>query len=167
VEGWYPLAFGAITCFGLAHFAVSDEVFRSIMDRVMPTAISVAAILAGFQGAGQAVLLGILESGTISYLKRTGHYKRLVLFLWRAILLLFVSVILALVVLVRYASGKTPWLNTTWTLAILAGCFVWAVMASYRINWLMFRVLLLENGSEGRPPVCVVKSEDTTKPPSG
>jgi hypothetical protein len=89
VEGWYPLAFGAITCFGLAHFAVSDEVFRSIMDRVMPTAISVAAILAGFQGAGQAVLLGILESGTISYLKRTGHYKRLVLFLWRAILLLF------------------------------------------------------------------------------
>jgi hypothetical protein len=162
-EAFHPWLMGGVVFFFVYRANISDAQFKEVVERVLPPTISVSSVLAGFQGAGQAVLLSSLHSGTIEFLKRTGHYKRLVSYLWRAIFTLMFTVAASLVVVFLVASGKPAWLHNAPTLAVLSGLFASAAAASYRINRLMFRILLLENAGAGRPPACLIDERDEVK----
>lgn len=117
--------------------------YGRLVGGVLPTSVSVAAVLAGFQTAGQAILLGMIGSGSklIVRLREDRHLSRIVGFIWRALAGMIVFIVLAIAAQALYSVGS--WLSAkheTWTL-VLSMAFVYGVVASIRIMHLMMRLL--------------------------
>jgi hypothetical protein len=143
IETWYPFVGACIAVLFPAIWQPTPDEFDGLVKDVLPVAVSVASVLAGFQAAGQAILLALIgsQSAVIRTLRETGHYKTLTDYLWGALLGLVVFIGLAVLVLSMRAF-KSPCLNwsTTWTI-VLTWVFVCALLASLRIMSLMMKLL--------------------------
>lgn len=169
-ESMYPLLLG-LGLFLLCWFTEFGESgYTDLLSKAAPTAISVAAILAGFQGTIHAILLAMQRSRAVRRLKMTGHYNRLIHFIAQGVtsLLLFVGVAIAVVTI--EATESHPWalvparmsnaantllgclsLSASWevfNVALLVGLFTYSMLSSFRVIRLILLMLKLEADTE-------------------
>lgn len=131
-------------CAGLAGLLArlpADSVDRLVRD-VVPVAISVAAVLAGFQTTAQSLMLVLIDTPAMKALRATGHYEKLVGFFWASMRTLARFIAFALVVMVCDACRyRLPWHERT-VPALLAFSFVRAALTTIRMGRLTIKLLL-------------------------
>jgi hypothetical protein len=140
-ERWYPLGWalvaGALSCC----WPLDRNQVDRLISIVLPVAISVAAILAGFQTTAQSVMLALMDSPSARFLRRTGHYDTLVGFHWVAIASLLVFIAVALAILAAKAIGDGVNQHGRLIPGVLVCLFILATAASFRVMRLMFKLL--------------------------
>ena len=140
-ERFYP-AVGGVACFVLySSIGTHTPAYDDIVQNVLPSAVSVAAVLAGFQATAQSIMLAVVGSDTIQRLKQSQHYLVLISYLWETVISLLLFVSLGLFVQWRQAAGAPTLIPERWWLAILAGVLVWSGFSSLRIMFLMVKIL--------------------------
>ncbi len=154
-EAWGPLLVGVVCGLIVATWRISVSNYSSIMRDVMPTAISVAAILAGFQGTTHSILLSMREGRVLRHLKQRGLVPRLVSFIKTGVVSLLGFVAVSLIALVNVAtSPNIQPASATSTMvsfgarmlvAALAGIFIYSMLASIRIVQLVVKMLTIED----------------------
>lgn len=157
-ERWFPYGLaalaGALTCC----WNLDPTQMDRLVGTVVPVAISVAAILAGFQTTAQSVMLALLDSSSAKFLRRTGHYDTLIGFHWAAITSLLAFIGVALGILAAKAIADAINQHGRLVPSVLSLLFVLAVAASFRVMHLMFKLLRTKmpldesgHGSGGQP----------------
>lgn len=145
LRGWlerlYPLAGGVACALVMAKAGVSKPQFDSLVKDVVPVAVSVAAIFAGFQGAVHAILLSMLRSRVVRAMRKEDMYGRLIGFIRSGFGTLTLFVAASIFVLVSISLNKFPDYAAKWTAAGLLGLFVWALLASVRVTLVEVRML--------------------------
>jgi hypothetical protein len=156
-ESWYPTGCGGLTFIVVLLYPISAVSYKAFIKDVVPTAVSVAAILAGFQGTIHTILLSIRKSRAVRELQQSGHFTKLVSFVGSGVLSLLIFVAVAMGVLAfRAATLDTGvggsklgqdvipsiWSATRLFSAMLTALFVHAIASSIRIIRLV--VLLLK-----------------------
>ena len=86
-EKLYPTALGTVAGLMAGTSTFTEAQVDALVTDVLPVAISVTAILAGFQATAKAMMLAIIRSEAVEFLKRTGHYGSVVGYLWGGVLL--------------------------------------------------------------------------------
>ena len=156
-EEWSPLIWAVVAGLAGALAGLSATSVNEIVGVVVPVAISVAAVMAGFQTTGQSLMLVLIDSPVIRSLRASGHYERLVSYFWASIRTLAVFIGLALAVLVLKSCRLRVPFHERAVPALLAFSFAWAAAASLRMNRLMIKLLLYKGSSavpstEVKPP---------------
>lgn len=137
-----PLAWGIATAAfgfsaGLSHYKVN-----AIVAGVLPVAITVAAVLAGFQSTAHSLMFVLIETPVVRSLRVSGHYDRLVAYFKESSRSLSWFIALAVVAMILQACRITlPWHDRV-VPAALSFLFVWAFAANCRVNRLMVKLLL-------------------------
>jgi hypothetical protein len=124
-----------------------------IAAQVLPSAISVAGILAAFQMTGMTLLLVLVDTPTVKVLRQSGYFDLLMGYFWTAARTLWLFVGLAIAMLAVTACKGSLSAHERLVPALLAASFTLAVAASLRMNRLMVK-LLLNKGDPSRqtPP---------------
>lgn len=145
-ERAYPIAFGLAAAFAFWKWNPSELDTWRAMERMLNGGISAAAVLAGFQVTALTLLLSVADKPIVMRLRELGFFDRLIGFHWRAIVALFMWLVLSLILLA--AQGFIPFLElNTWgdfvrrSAIALVGVGVWALCASYRVIRLMVMLL--------------------------
>jgi hypothetical protein len=147
-EAWRPLTLGflaavVVACAGLRHTSVT-----AIVVDVLPVALTMTVILAGFAVA-QSLLLLSVERPVIARLRASGHYDALVGYFCEATRSAVCFVTVAISILFLHACGMRVPAHDRLVPSALAGCFVWACLSARRITRLMLKLALC---SDGTPP---------------
>jgi hypothetical protein len=132
---------GVISAAALVYAGIDRTAFDKLIKDVMPTAISIAAIFAAFQGAVHAILLSMLGSRLIRAMKKNHKWDRLIWFIREGFLTLILFVVSAMVILVLISLNRFNDGASKWTAAVLLGLFVWSLAASIRITLLEVKML--------------------------
>lgn len=140
-EKLYPLLAGIACGWLIYRTAIDKRVFGALLKDVIPAALSIAAIFAGFQGAVHAILLTMLRSRIVRAMRRTDAYDRLISFVRAGFTTLITFVIAALTVLVLNSFDALSDRAVKWSAAILIALFVWSLLASVRITLLEVKML--------------------------
>ena len=140
-EAWHPVVFGLGFLWWAWGMPVSATQQAALYNHVLPIALTLASILAGFQATGHSVLLAIVGSSAWEHLQRLGLADQVVRFHWEAIRALMLFIALALVVLVAHALGHAHGAGWDQAPAVLGGVLVWAGAGSYRVVRLMVKLL--------------------------
>jgi hypothetical protein len=157
-EQIYPLVCGGacgIACgWAASKWSITDTNYAALVKDVLPVIVSVASVLAGFQAAGQAIMVSVIASRSraIAFMRGADTYKLLTKYIWEGLALLMLAIALATAVLV--VRSVAPDFKREWTqpvvVGLLAAAFVASFLASYRIMRLMVR-LLEDPGAENVP----------------
>lgn len=141
IERWHPFALGVVAGVLGWKAGLTDANVRGLLDKVLSDAVSVAAVLAGFQATAQSVMMSLIESPAWAFLKKVKHDRVLVSYHWTAIwtLLAFVGVSLGFLALDAVGYDVTKW--TRLVPATLALLIVWGAAANIRIIRLMADLL--------------------------
>ena len=131
---------GFVCAIVVSRIGITKLQFSSLIKDVLPVAISVAAIFAGFQGAIHAILLSMLRSRVVRAM-REDVYKRLIGFIRAGFGTLTLFVAVALGVLVLISLDLFPDKAAKWTSASLIGLFIWALLASVRVTLVEVKML--------------------------
>lgn len=141
IERWHPFVVGLGAAVLGWEAGLTDADIRGLLDKVLSDAVSVAAVLAGFQATAQSVMMSLIESPAWAFLKKVKHDQALVRYHWTAIwtLLAFVGVSLAFLALDAVGFQVTSW--TRAVPASLSLLIVWGAAANIRIIRLMTHLL--------------------------
>ena len=139
-EWSYPFIGAALSVWWVCKHRIGYPQFDKLLKNSVPLAVSVAAVLAGFQGTVHAMLLAMLDKEPVTFLRQIGLYGRLVRFVRWGITSLLTFVAVALAVLGADDLGRINGYYIT-ILAILLGLFVYALLASFRIVLIIVRML--------------------------
>lgn len=147
-EKLYPLLGGLLCALLIWKGNVTKVTFEKLIKDAVPSAIAVAAIFAGFQGAIHAVLLSMLNSRIVRIMRRgQGEpYARLIGFMRSGFGTLILFVAMALGVVVVYDLDLLPDKAIRLVSAACTGLFAWSLLASVRIS--MIEVQLLKMPDE-------------------
>ena len=141
-EAWRPRALGLLAAAGAASAGLQHASVDAIATGVLPVALTVTAILAGFVTTALSMLLVLLDKPVVTRLRASGHYESLVGYFREVIHAMGCFVGVATGVLVLHACKKLlPW-HDYLVPASLAGCFVWVCASGLRMNRLMLKLLL-------------------------
>ena len=132
---------GFVCAIVVSRIGITKLQFSSLIKDVLPVAISVAAIFAGFQGAIHAILLSMLRSRVVRAMRKEDVYKRLIGFIRAGFGTLTLFVAVALGVLVLISLDLFPDKAAKWTSASLIGLFIWALLASVRVTLVEVKML--------------------------
>lgn len=114
---------------------------------VLPTAVTVAAILAGLMSTAQSILLALIDKPVIAYLKAEKHYDTLIDYQRASFRTQLWFIAASLLVMVLRADGFHPPLYTRLVPAALAFLWVWAWSSTSRQMELMFKLLRKKDAS--------------------
>lgn len=149
-EQWYPWFFG-LTCAAVV-FVINppDKVVYDALQSASGSAVSAAAILAGFQGTGLGLLLALLGTETVKTLNKAQLFNQLVDYQWHAILLLLlmVGVLVGLLAVQGVVPEFGGW--SRWIASGLAFFATSAILAGFRVTRLMVMILKGEAKSRKR-----------------
>lgn len=150
VEKWWPLGAGiAAGALSLCCRFTADN-YDALLSRVAPTAISVAAIFAGFQGTTHTILLSMRDSRVMRVLRSEGAFDTLVGYVGRGVMSLVLFVAVSMIALTVQATqpqpeGASGGASASWAgklvIGLVVGLFVYALGASWRIVNLVMRML--------------------------
>ncbi len=165
-EHWYPFCTGVAAMLLLWRCPTGDGAYDTLMEDVIPTSVSVAAILAGFQGTIHTIMLSLRDGRVIRSLKEHGHYDRLISYVNAGVVSLLSFVVVSLIALSFKAVSLRPldlvpeWLSgpvaqllskigfvpsgSAAMTAFLAGLLIYSLLASHRIVRIIVRILRLD-----------------------
>jgi hypothetical protein len=149
-EQWHPLGLAIIVGMVTALVGLSRKSVDATVTLVLPTAVTVAAMLAGFLTTAQTLLLVLISTPAVQSLRRSGHFDRLVRFFWEVGRAFICFIGAALVSMAVTVCGGTFPAHDRLLPAVLAGTFVWAALTSVRMSRLITKLLL--NKDSARPP---------------
>lgn len=140
-EMWYPLLGGVAVAATVYAASVNKESFDKLLKDVVPAALSIAAIFAGFQGAIHAILLTLLRTRIVRAMRKTDSYKLLISYVGAgfATLMLFVSCSLSVLAITAFDLYPEKLVRSG--AAVLIGLFAWSLLASVRITVLEVKLL--------------------------
>lgn len=141
IEAFAPVVFGLAVFVGIWRAGLTEEQVGKLISDVLPTAVTVATVLAGFQATAQSVLIALIDSAAWKYLQRLKHDHRLVNYHWETIVSLLVFVGISLGVLVAKALGLPVGQSTVWVPGLLGATLVHSGTCSIRIAHLMVVLL--------------------------
>jgi hypothetical protein len=139
-SAWALVAGGVAGGLGLSLTAV-----QGLVVSLVPSALTVAALLAGFQTTALSLMLVLMKTPALVALRDTVHYGRLVQYFWAASRTLCAFIAVALLVLALTSIHVQIPGHTRIVPAVLAFTFVRSALSSLRVNRLMTK-LLLQNG---------------------
>jgi hypothetical protein len=144
-EAWRPLSLGflaaiVVACAGLQHTSVT-----AIVVDVLPVALTMTVILAGFVAVAHSLLLVSVERRVIARLRASGHYDALVGYFCEAGRSAVCFAAVAISILVLHACGLRLPVHDRLVPAALAGCSAWACLSALRIHRIMFKLALCRN----------------------
>jgi hypothetical protein len=140
VEGWLPLLLAVAAGAAMRWVEVSEVQAAKLNADVLPLAVSVAAILAGFQGAMHAIFLAVIRTRTVRYLREKNAYGSLMQFIWTGVVSLVAFVAVAMTVISLNAVDLLPQFPRV-IYGVLVGLFTFALLSSSRIMLLLLRLL--------------------------
>lgn len=156
-EMYHPLCGGVLAAGLIWVTGIGETGYVKLLGTVLPAAITVAAILAGFQGTTHAILLTLLRSKIVQQLKRAGLYDDLIGYVYRAVIALLGFVVVAVAIMAVDIVKADPWgwivgggaltlgkVKITWptvNAGILGGGFVYATLVSARVMRLVVKLL--------------------------
>ncbi|MFG0249062.1 MAG: hypothetical protein ACF8OB_09275 [Phycisphaeraceae bacterium JB051] len=168
-ESWHPFFIGFVCMVVIWSFDTSHAKFSVLLKETGPLAVSVAAILAGFQGTVHAILLSMLRTRIVKGLQKNEQYDYLVKYISEAIFSLIVFVVFALAALAIDATNTSislacpQWICVIFTFIVkviflpaslsafatgfLVGLFIYAILASIRIMRLNIQILTASNNT--------------------
>lgn len=147
LEGTHPLLLGTAAAIAVWWSVLTEDQVSKLLEDVLPTAVTVATVLAGFQATAQSVLIALIDSPAWRYLQRLKHDHRLVNYHWETIVSLLVFVGISLGILIAKAVGVPVEKSVNVVPAVLAASLVHAALCSVRIARLM--VVLLRQKDQG------------------
>jgi hypothetical protein len=159
-EEWHPYAIAGVLFIVCLFITLDANTFQSVMKDLTPVAVSVAAIMAGFQGAMHAILLSASGSRKMKRLRTTDTFKLLMRYIRSGIVSLVIFVAVAMLIMTVYAVGKWPGLYRI-PFALLLGTFAFSLASSLRIMLLLLSLIddddSAEAGAAGveKPPAVV------------
>ena len=140
IEALHPLILGIVAGSSFRWVELTELQALKINDDVLPLAVSVAAILAGFQGAMHAIFLAVIRSRTVRHLRDKNAYASLMRYIWSGVVSLVLFVAVAMIVISLNALDLLPdWPRTIY--GVLVGLFTFSLLASSRIMLLLLRLL--------------------------
>jgi hypothetical protein len=140
IEALHPIVFGIGAGVSFHWVSLTDVQVSNINEDVLPLAVSVAAILAGFQGAMHAIFLAVIGSRTVLFLRKKNAYKSLMRYIRSGVISLVVFVAMAMMVIVLSALSLLPdWPRTVY--GFLVGLFTYSLLATTRIMLILLRLL--------------------------
>lgn len=142
IEMWYPWALGVAAGLGVYYFDPSADCVYGALNKSLASALDAAAVLAGFQSTALSLLLTLVSSPPIKYLRRVGLFEQLVWYHAHAIgaLLLCIAFFVALLASMGVNDTFGDWSRPVG--AIVSLLVVAAMLAACRVTWLMVRVLI-------------------------
>lgn len=121
----------------------ADQHSQYITD-VLPTAVTIAAVFAGFQMTAPAILVSVNGSSSIQQLKKRGSYDLMVKYIAEAVSWTIVFIIFASFLIGHNAFRTDPILESTFVVSFTTALFVLMIGASIRIVWFMTRLLKVQ-----------------------
>lgn len=149
IESLAPVVFAVAAFVGVWRAGLTEEQVGKLVSDVLPTAVTVATVLAGFQATAQSVLIALIDSPAWKYLQRLKHDHRLVNYHWETIASLLIFIGLSLGVLIAKALGLAVENSTLWVPGLLGATLVHSGACSIRIAHLM--VVLLKQKDTQSP----------------
>jgi hypothetical protein len=146
-EAWRPRAIGLLAATGAAWAGLQHTSVTAIVTSVLPVALTVTAILAGFVTTAQSMLLVLMDLPVIARLRASGHYDALVGYFLEVVRSMACFVAVAISILVVRACGLQLPAHDRLVPALLAGCFTWVCLSGLRMNRLMLKLLLHKDGT--------------------
>ncbi len=145
IEQWCPYLFGisAFVC-SLSFVQISLVQYQAFVDNVLPIAVTIASVFAGFQMTAPAILVAIDDSASILYLKKRGSYKKFVHYIRESIISTILFILLSTALILIHAFDSNPPVNRLTLFSLSSGLFVLMIASSVRIVWFMLRILLVE-----------------------
>jgi hypothetical protein len=141
-EVWRPRALGLLAAAVAAWAGLQHTSVTAIVTGVLPVALTVTAILAGFVTTAQSMLLVLMDRPVIARLRVSGHYDSLVGYFREVGHSMTCFIAVAISVLVLHACSLQLPVHDRLVPASLAGCFIWVCVSGLRMNSLMFKLLL-------------------------
>ena len=139
-EQWYPASLGVVG-FLIAFFIhIGLDEFDKLMKDVMTDAVTVAAILAGYQATIQVILLSMTKSRVIRKLKTHKLYGDLLAYIRVGTSSLILFIAIAMIVVYYYAAGGFH-THFRFVASLLAGLFVYSMAASARIMFIIMKLI--------------------------
>lgn len=130
-----------------ALFDLSGIEFDRLNQDVVPVSVTIAAILAAFQGASPAILISVGTSRAVRALRADGYYEVMIRYLRESIIVLFGYIAVSSVFLVINAVLPDSWPDgqaCQWMFGALVMLFTTAFLTSYRITLLMAKLLSID-----------------------
>lgn len=119
-----------------------DRSVDAIIANVLPIALAIVAILAGFITTAQSLLLVLLDAPVMARLRASGHYEVLIGYFRGVGRSLAWFLVLAMAILIAHACEARLVFYNRLVPALLAGLFVWTCASGLRMNHLMFTILI-------------------------
>jgi hypothetical protein len=139
-ECWHPLIVGVTLGSVMLFVRITDQQAEKINSAVLPLAVSVAAILAGFQGAMHAIFLAVIRTKTVRYLREKNAYQSLMRYIRSGVVSLVAFVAVAMFVITAASLDLMPsWYRFTY--GLLVAIFTFSLLAGTRIMMLLLRLL--------------------------
>lgn len=147
IEAAYPFIVAIAAGFAVWKWShLSPDHVLKLIEHVLPIAVTVAAVLAGFQATAQSVLISLLDSNAWRYLQRNNHDARIVDFHWAAIWSLLIFVLVSLGIIVVQAVGFDLASRTRLIPVVLVIMFTLAVLCAHRVAYVMVKILRKKDG---------------------
>jgi hypothetical protein len=146
-EAWRPRALGLLAAAVAARAGLQHTSVTAIVTGVLPIALTVTAILAGFVTTAQSMLLVLMDRPVVARLRASGHFEPLVGYFREVVRSMACFIAVAISVLVLDACGVRLLQHDRLVPAALAGCFIWVCFSGLRMNRLMLKLLLHKDGT--------------------
>lgn len=143
IESWYPEVFGAFVLLAVWLMGVDEKTYDKLMKQLLPVAISVAAIFAGFQGTVYSIMLSLYDRRVIKKLRDWGVYEKLVDYITWANRYLISFISISFLVLYVNIISSSDWRNLI--LAVLSSVAITSFIASCRVMSLITKILKKES----------------------
>ncbi len=147
LEAWYPRLLAIVAGVVIWRTDLSEAHVGTLIADILPIAVTLATVLAGFQATAQSVLVALIDSAAWKYLQRIEHDQRLVDYHWESILSLLLFITLSLAVLIAKAVSVQVASFTSLLPAAFGGLLIHSGLCCFRIMRLM--VYLLKHKDAG------------------
>ena len=150
---WHPRvgAVIAIAAFGFQTRLKAHQLDAVLTD-VLPVAITVAAVLAGFQATAHSVLIAVIDTPAWKFLQAARHDVRVIEYHAETMNALFAFIGVAVVVMIVEATVGFTGTTADVGLAVLAGLFIWSALCCVRLSRCMVKLLKKRDGQDGGHP---------------
>jgi hypothetical protein len=119
---------------------LSERDAEDAIKSVLPTALSVVSIFAGFQSIALSIMIATLSSEIAQRLRKWGELTRVADYLKEAVLSVALFAFAGIVTLVAiYIGFCMPWLTRS-EFALLVFLFLWTSLAALRLSMVMVKL---------------------------
>lgn len=139
-ERYYPKVIAAVGGLVAASLSYSSKGLDGAVTNVLPTALSVVSIFAGFQAISLSIMIGASTTEVAKRLSRWGELSRVADYLWESILAVVLFTLMGIGFLMFHSLSIRLPLHSRVEPGLLASTFVWAILATIRLSHLMVKL---------------------------